>query len=138
MTLLNRPISRDEQMDSNKVARSSPARTQGVILHTLGLVRVQDSMNFPELFWWNRPIEQPARRSRQQAVSSEHNVGCHQQRNDRIQSLVTGDPHQGDAYQNPSSGPYIGHQVFAIRFQGNRVMLPTSSQENQRHTQVDQ
>jgi len=61
MTLLNRPISRDDQMDSNKVARSSPARTQGMVLHTLGLVRVQDIMNFPELFWWNRLIEQPAR-----------------------------------------------------------------------------
>ena len=74
-------------------------------------------------------VHKPVERSPDQAQPSENDVQTDQDRNDRVEHLKAGRPHNDQPGHDRDRRQHVGQQVLAVRFEDDRIVPPADAHQ---------
>ena len=124
-------------MQAHECTATCLPRTQGVKIQTLRAISAEYRVDLLQFFCRQGNVHQAGGRSMHQLPAGPYDVGCHEQRNGRIEPEPATPPDQTDAPDDPDGSPHVGHQVMCVSFQSDGILDATDAHQDAGGREVD-
>src|SRR4051794_27912850 len=116
--VLNAQLSGHEKVEVYESAGASLARSQRMERGSPLELSLDDRAKPSLIRLWQRAVQQSVDRFPQELDRRAHDVQGDQCRDDGVEFLYAGNPHDGKAGNDPQGRPYIGHEVTTVGREG--------------------